>query len=330
MKSSLKAPAHWFSQNILAWCLLPLSLLYCAISASRRAVYACGLLSPRRGRKPLIVVGNIAVGGTGKSPLLIALCERLQREGLRVGVVSRGYGSDIVGPCIVSEGDDASAVGDEPLMIIRRTRCPFVIAAARADAVAMLEEHADIDIVLSDDGLQHYAMHRDLEIAVVDASWMHGNGFCLPSGPLREPVSRLASVDHVILNNTALEDRSGPGFRLEIVTCRNLFTGETRELEDLAGREVHAVAGIGSPSRFFDQLQASGLRVIPHPYEDHHAFDGTELEFEDDLPVLITEKDAVKCQGSDNLNVWVVVVDAVLDEHTEQDLMASIKRLTDG
>lgn len=329
MKHSLKAPDHWFSQNLTAWCLLPVSLVFCLAALVRRWSYRYGFSSSRRSTRPVVVVGNIAVGGTGKSPLMIALCKLLKEQGLSVGIVTRGYGSNLIGPYTVTNDDHPAMVGDEALMLLARTKCPLIIAEERFDAVRLLQTAYDLDVILSDDGMQHYAMGRDMEIAVVDAGWMHGNGFCMPSGPLREPVSRLKSVDYVVYNKTVDTGDELKGFRLKINECRNLKTDAPRFIKEFRGQRVHAVAGIGTPARFFETLRNEGIIVIEHPYDDHHIFDGGELLFEDDLPVLITEKDAVKCRGYGLENIWTVIVDAVLDEELEQELLGSIRKLCD-
>ena len=307
-----RAPRFWFSQNPIAWLLLPLTALFCLLVASRRLLYRWRLLDSHAVAVPVIVIGNIAVGGTGKTPFLIELAKRLRARGLHPAIVSRGYGSGIEGPHLVAVDDTAEQIGDEPRLIADKTGCPLVIARQRSLAARLLAERRDVDLVLSDDGLQHYAMQRDLEIAVVDAGWQHGNGFCLPSGPLREPVSRLKTVNHVIYKQPG--DPSLPGFRLQPAQCRNLVSGETRELAGFSDTGVHAVAGIGQPTGFFSSLEEAGLRITAHPFGDHHAYTETDLAFSGTDPILMTEKDAVKCRLFATDRMWVLETDIELDE----------------
>ena len=197
---------YWYSQNLLAWLLLPLSWLFRVVSVIRHWCYANSFFSVVTLPVPVIVIGNIAVGGTGKTPLLIALCDLLKARGYTPGVISRGYGSQLKGEMLVTEDSDPVAVGDEPVLIARRTFCPVAVGKNRVAAAQLLLSHAECDIILSDDGLQHYRLQRDIEIAVIDAQRMHGNGFYLPAGPLREPVSRLESVDFVVTHGKAHGD----------------------------------------------------------------------------------------------------------------------------
>ena len=322
------APKFWFSQNILAWLMLPLSLGYCAVSTIRRWLYQHHYLRVRASSVPLIVVGNIAIGGTGKTPLIIALCGILKQKGFKVGVVSRGYGASISGLHDVSETDKASHAGDEPLLIRQRTGCPVIICANRPAAVEAIVEKYGCNLVLSDDGLQHYAMQRDLEIAVVDATRMHGNGFCLPAGPLREPVSRLQSVDMVVYNIDSSElGQHRPEFGLYPAPAIKLFDGSNMLLEEFTGQRVHAVAGIGNPQRFFSLLRRTGVSVIEHAFDDHHHYQSADLDFGDELPVLMTEKDAVKCREFAKANWWSINVEASVNEQFTEQLFALLQRL---
>jgi tetraacyldisaccharide 4'-kinase len=321
----------WYSQNPVAWCLYPLSLVFRVIAALRKQCYRSGILHSSKPPVPVIIVGNIAVGGTGKTPLLIALCDYLKQKGLRAGVVSRGYGGSLDELHSVNDSDTAAQVGDEPMLIKQRTSCPVVIAADRPAAAHRLVEQHDCNVILSDDGLQHYALQRDIEIAVVDASRLHGNGFCLPAGPLREPPSRLNSVDIVAFNDAGSGDEitTQPGraaFTLQFTHIVNLLSGEQAELSTFLSGKVHAVAGIGNPSRFFEQLRQAGLTVIEHAFDDHHAYVEADLAFDDGLPVLMTEKDAVKCRGFATGNFWSVNVDAVLNPALLQQLQQSLSR----
>ena len=325
----------WYSQNILAWLLLPLSWLFCLIALLRKKLYQTGMLSSRKPAMPVIIVGNISVGGAGKTPLIIALCELLQQNKLRPGVVSRGYGGKISATHDVSDTDHAADVGDEPLLIHQRTLCPVVIGADRAAAADYLAQHHSCDLILSDDGMQHYGLQRDAEIAVVDTNRMQGNGFCLPAGPLREPASRLRTVDMVAHHHpSAVEiralsasEKQQPAFYLSVTDVRNLVTDEITSLDAFTGQRVHAVAGIGHPQRFFTSLRDAGVTVIEHAFADHHAFHATDIQFGDELPVLMTEKDAVKCRDFATDKCWVVVVEAKMNSALQQQFLQILNQL---
>ncbi|MDQ1362331.1 MAG: tetraacyldisaccharide 4-kinase, partial [Pseudomonadota bacterium] len=244
---------YWYSQNPVAWMLLPLAGLYCLLAGFRFVLYKNGWLRRFKSSVPVIVIGNINVGGTGKTPLIIKLCEILQKLGMKPGIISRGHGSQSnVYPLEITANNSSSEAGDEPLLLARRTQCPVVIGPNREADIRMLLQRHDCNIILSDDGMQHYRMQRDVEIAVVDMARSFGNGFCLPAGPLREPVRRLRTVDMVIANGGAENQLS---FAIRPVQLISL-AGQNRmvSLSQFAGQKVHAVAGIGHPQRFFDTL----------------------------------------------------------------------------
>jgi tetraacyldisaccharide 4'-kinase len=280
---------------------------------------------------PVIIVGNISVGGTGKTPLLIALCEYLVRQGYKPGVISRGYGASISGEYSVAANDDAAACGDEPLLIKQRTGCPVMIGRDRVAAAKKLLAENDCDVILSDDGMQHYRLKRDIEIAVVDTQRKFGNGFCLPAGPLREPGSRLNKVDMVVHHGKSDHKYH---FSLEFGAAINLATGEQRDVESFTAEKAHAVAGIGHPGRFFRQLQALGVDVTEHAFPDHHAYTSSDIDYADSLPILMTEKDAVKCKrlqsvntvGGTYENIWAVPVSAKLSDQLGIDLTELVKQ----
>lgn len=283
---------YWYRQNPVAWLLLPLSLLFCSVAMLRRYCYLKGWLARGGVSLPVVVVGNISVGGTGKTPLIIGLCDYLRQHDLKPGVISRGYGATTSGEHDVAAQDDASIAGDEPLLIKRRTGCPVVIGRDRVAAARKLVAEHDCDVVLSDDGMQHYRLRRDIEIAVVDSDRRFGNGFCLPAGPLRETQARLGTVDIVVYHGDINADYH---FSMVFDHAVNLFSGETKPISAFCSARVHAVAGIGHPQRFFEQLREHGLSVIAHAFPDHHRFIADDIVFADRLPVLMTEKDAVKC-----------------------------------
>lgn len=306
------------------WLLTPLSSVFYLVSGLRRLAYRLGLLPVTRLPVPVIVVGNISVGGTGKTPLTLWLVARLQAAGYRPGIVSRGYGGRQRGPLAVSLASDPADVGDEPLLLARRARVPVYVGRRRPEAArAMLKAHPDIDVIVADDGLQHYALGRDVEIAVVDGVRRFGNGRLLPAGPLREPPRRLDSVDAVVVNGGTTDwlRVARPIFpmRLEPVRLRRLSDPrDIRGLDWLRGRQLNAVAGIGHPERFFELLRDLGAVVTPHPFPDHHAFRP------EDLPmgtVVMTEKDAVKCVAFARADDWLLEVDAVVDPALQRYLL---------
>lgn len=320
----------WYRDDWPARLLAPLGHAYCALATARRRAYRAGWRQSWRASVPVVVVGNITVGGTGKTPLVVWLSERLAEAGFRPGIVSRGYGGAAgAGPQRVGEDSRPERVGDEPVLLATRTRRPVVVGRDRPAAVRHLLAQDGCDIVLSDDGLQHYRLQRDLEIAVVDGERRFGNGRCLPAGPLREPPVRLQEADFVVANGAAKEGEVPMhlvGDELHGVAVSH----RRRPLDALAGTAVHAVAGIGHPRRFFDELRARGLEVREHPFPDHHRFRAADLLFDDDLPVVMTEKDAVKCRPFARPGHWCLPVRAVLPEDFGERLLARLKRKGNG
>jgi tetraacyldisaccharide 4'-kinase len=309
--------------------LLPLSWLYGLAIALRRGAYRFGILRTRRFAVPLIVVGNITVGGTGKTPLVIWLAQYLRAKGLRPGIVSRGYGGRAKHwPQQVRPDSDPAAVGDEAVLLAGRTRCPMCVGPDRPAAVAALLAHTDANIVISDDGLQHYALGRDIEIVVIDGQRRFGNGWLLPAGPLREPRYRLKAADMTVVNGTARDGEYSMALCHPVLT--SLDGQRQGSLEELRDQPVHAVAGIGHPERFFEMLRAHGLSVTTHGFPDHYAFNAADLLFDDDHPVLMTEKDAVKCRRLPCKNCWVVPVDAQPDAAFVHRLAMSLEEVLDG
>lgn len=320
---------HWldrygYSLNLVAVLLWPLGLLFGAATRARRFLYQNGILKSVGLRVPVVVVGNISVGGTGKTPLVARLVELLREAGYKPGVVGRGYGGrSAEWPRAVSADSDPGEVGDEPVLLARRCRCPVVVGPDRVVAARVLFETYDCNVILSDDGLQHYRLRRDIEIAVVDGFRRLGNAACLPAGPLREPPSRLREVDFVVGNGAARGREYLMSLRGE--TALNLRDPcISAALAGFRQSTVHAVAGIGDPWRFFDHLRHARLRLIEHPFPDHHAFRAEDLRFREDLPVLMTEKDAVKCHGIAPDNFWYVPVTARLDPEFEDNLLKRV------
>lgn len=306
---------RWYSQEEAppSW-LLPLSWLFGAVARARRERQQP---QARSAAVPVIVVGNIAVGGTGKTPFVIWLVERLREWGMRPGVISRGYGGRAPRyPWRVTGRTPVSESGDEPLLIALRTAVPLMVGADRVAAARTLADQAEVDVLISDDGLQHYRLARALEVCVIDGRRGLGNGALLPAGPLREPPSRLKEMGLVVINGGGY-DAGHPAqitMDLRAVEAVALTGGPALHLDRLRGQRVHAIAGIGNPARFFDSLRARGIEVIEHPFSDHHAYVAQDIQFLDGLTVLMTEKDAVKCRTFAGPLHYAVPVRAHIDE----------------
>jgi tetraacyldisaccharide 4'-kinase len=317
--------AAWYRGSLWLTFLRPLEFLFRALAALRRGLYRWGFKSSWQSPKPVVVVGNITVGGTGKTPVVIALVEYLQANGLNPGVVSRGYGAtNGIFPYAVNELSSAADCGDEPLLIYRRTGCPCVVSPARVSAVQHLLANFDVDIVLCDDGLQHYALARDMEIAVLDEERRMGNGWCLPAGPLREPAQRLKEVDYILYRGSE-DAESGVPYTAESLV--NLSSGESLAISpEQLGEEIYAVAGIGQPSQFFKSLERSGFRVTGHAFADHHKFVAEDFAQLLGKPIIMTEKDAVKCHGLLDTQAWYVRISARLPQAVKQAVLDLAKR----
>ena len=307
---------HWYRRSAIAWLLWPVSMLFGIAVVLRKLFFKLRLLKSAHPGIPVIVVGNLVAGGSGKTPLVIWIAELLKSKGWSPAIISRGYGARRTGerhaPRAVTIASDAAEVGDEPILLARRSGCPVWVGADRIRvAEALRAQHLDVDVLILDDGLQHYRLRRDLEVAVVDARGF-GNGLLMPAGPLREPRWRLRSVDAVVAHaSTAV---TGFRMRLEGETLHRMSDARDRQpAKAFAGQKVHAVAGIGDPNRFFLHLAGLGLKPLPHPFPDHHPFTASDLEFGDQLPVMLTEKDAVKLRHAARPNWWVLPVTASLD-----------------
>jgi tetraacyldisaccharide 4'-kinase len=308
----------WYGQSALRFLMLPLSLMFSVLVSLRRYLYRCGILKSIRISVPVVVVGNITVGGTGKTPITIWLAQELKIRGHNPAIVSRGYGGKVgATPIEATAHSSPEQVGDEAILIAIRSRCPVFVHPDRV-AAAKAAIASGVDIVIADDGLQHYRLARDYEIAVLDGLRGMGNGLLLPAGPLREPLRRLQLVDRVLVQTEGqdvdvpfirrMADRSSSAFTLLPKQMRSLNGRSSRPLGEFSGKTVHAVAAIGNPTRFFRMLESHGMRVIPHAYRDHLQLTGKHLAFGDGLPIVMTEKDAVKCGGLSVDNCWYVPV----------------------
>jgi len=310
---------HWIArqwQDTTLWHLLlvPLSWLFGLLAGLRRTLYRVGMLRVQTLPVPVIVVGNISVGGTGKTPLVAWLARELAIRGWHPGVISRGYGGTARTPQAVNRNSDTTQVGDEPVLLASLVQCPVWVGRDRAAAGrALLLAHPQVDVLISDDGLQHYRLARDMEIAVVDGVRGFGNGRPLPAGPLREPVARLNAVDAIVVNQPVAAQLNLPALppaysmRLEGACFVNLADpARTARAADLAGQEIHAIAGIGHPQRFFDQIAALGIHAHYHAFPDHHAYRAADLAYPGQI--LMTGKDAVKCIAFATQNMWALPV----------------------
>lgn len=318
----------WYRPHSWSLILAPLSWLFLHIIRKRRQ----HLEKYRKSLAiPVVVVGNITVGGTGKTPLIITLVNALKESGYRPGVVSRGYGGKApFYPMQVTASSDPQQSGDEPLLIARTCQCPVIVDPDRYRAARLLQDSGQCDVILSDDGLQHYNLPRAMEIVVIDGERMLGNQWCLPAGPLREPVSRLAEADFAIVNGGDAILNHPRQYRMDLqpLVFRNLATGEKRDPKHPPGDgSVNAAAGIGNPTRFARTLASLGLAVKLHPFPDHHDFRPADLRFRDGRPVIITAKDAVKCADISDENIWVLDVAARLENNGLATLIKAIEAL---
>lgn len=327
MKATLQRAIErlWYHDPIIGTWLMPLGFLFSDWARCRAWLYRIGVLKTQHLPVPVIIVGNLTVGGTGKTPLVIWLARWLATQGYRPGIVSRGYGGQNAVPQTVSPDSPAELVGDEAVLLAQHGGCPVAVGKDRPVAARLLlAAPFACDVIVADDGLQHYALGRRIEIAVVDGVRRFGNGYCLPAGPLREPIGRLRSVDLVVVNGTA-QEAGEFSMRLLGDEAVNLATGACQPLAGFAGQPCHAVAGIGHPQRFFNQLTMAGLKFVAHPFPDHHAYQSADVAFADGCPVLMTEKDAVKCRAFATAQHWSVPVKAEPDADFAVQLLHLLK-----
>ena len=316
----------WYGNSIAANLLQPLAYVFAALVALRRWAYKHGFFAQEDVSVPVIVVGNITVGGTGKTPLVAWLAQRLTDSGYRPGIVSRGYGgSDNRTPRPVDSTSNPAEVGDEALVLARQTHAPVCVCTDRVAAARHLLAQTDVNIVIADDGLQHYRLARDIEIVVLDGDRMLGNGRFLPAGPLRESVDRLQEVDLVLINGKA-RHQSDYAFNLAPQKAVELNTSKVCALSEFSGSRVWAVAGIGNPKRFFEMLISFGIEPIDVNVSDHGEISLEALRQQEAYPILMTEKDAVKYLASPVPNAWYVPVSVAMPESAQNAVMELIQK----
>lgn len=321
---------QWCRQGPWQIMLLPLSALFWLLSALRRAAFRYGWLASLSLPVPVIVVGNITVGGSGKTPLVLWLAHFLRKQGYMPGIVSRGYGSSAIEARPVDPDDDPALKGDEPVLLARKSACPVWVGRDRAAVGrALLDAHPECNVILCDDGLQHYRLRRDVEIAVVDGRRRFGNARLLPAGPLREGLWRLHRVDAVVMNGDCVLDGLAARYQMHLngKLLINLRSGETRPAAELAGLKLHALAGIGHPQRFFDHLHGLGLDFVAHVFPDHHVYLPGDLDWPDAEALLMTEKDAVKCAAFADNRCWALPVTAEMDPVFGPEILKLLRKM---
>lgn len=320
----------WYNDGLGKYLLIPLTPLFCLIAFIRR--WQQTQQQSTAINVPIIVIGNITVGGTGKTPLVIKVVNLLKEAGYSPGIISRGYkGTAEEWPQRVIPSTPPHLVGDEPVLMASRTHVPVVVGADRNTDIRCLLNHYQCNVIVSDDGLQHYKMPRSLEIIVIDGLRRFGNGWCLPAGPLRERTSRLDNSSFCVVNGEGDHQRQNQEYlmRLQGNLLINLSSAAQMQLSELKGKKVYAATGIGNPDRFYSALQSAGLDIIPHSFSDHHHFQKEDLTFEYDYPILITEKDAVKCRRFQTSNCWYLPVNAILNTAFDDALLQQLKNHID-
>ena len=298
--------------GIINFLLLPLSLVFYTVSRIHFWLYKSSILNVKKSNVPVVVVGNITAGGTGKTPIVISIVNYFESRNKKVGVVSRGYGGNYSKEVLeVLPASNPMECGDEPLLIKQKTHAVVAVSKKRVKAVEYLSQQYQLDIIISDDGLQHYSMGCDIEVAVIDGKSRLGNGLFLPSGPLRDSKNRLNSVDFIINNGSSLDGEISS--QLEYKGFLNLITGEKKDLEFFRGRRCYAVAGIGMPNNFFSILEDLGIDIIAKPFPDHYQFTREDLSFDNEYPILMTSKDCVKCSQFASSAMWYLDVNAKIE-----------------
>ncbi|CAM4467293.1 MAG: Tetraacyldisaccharide 4'-kinase [Legionellaceae bacterium] len=324
----------WYTKNIFSYLLLPFSFIFYLIIITRKYLYQKNIITKKTLPLPVIIVGNITVGGNGKTPLVIWLANFLKKQGYKPGIISRGYGGKpSTNPIYVTAESDPRLVGDEPIIIAKQTHCPTAIATKRIDAAQLLLTQKNCNILISDDGLQHYSLSRTIEIAVIDNERKMGNGFLLPAGPLREPITRLKEIDFTIsLGKEIFTPIFSPSFCMQYVPEQliNIQMESTQcSIHDFKGKKIHVIAGIGNPDRFFKQLTELGLDIIAHSFPDHYPFTSNDFNFlEKDLPIIMTEKDAIKCRAFAKKEWWYLPVKTIISPEFETHLLKKLSEFS--
>ena len=319
-----------YSKSLVSLLLLPLSAVFLLISFIRQTLYQFNFLKSFKLKIPVIVVGNITSGGTGKTPLIIYLANELKKNGYRPGIISRGYGSKSEGVMEVSQKSDVAEAGDEPMLIQKHTHLPVFVSKDRVLAAkTLIKKYKKIDVILSDDGLQHYRLRRDIEILVIDGTRKFGNGYLLPAGPLREFRSKLKTVDAIVCNHKKVIDGSYL-MKYKGHLLINLKTNKKIHLNNLSLKNIHAIAGIGNPDRFFDYLKTYNILFSSSAFQDHYKFSKKDFRDMNDKNIIMTEKDAVKCQQFSRNNFWYLPVIAEVDSKFTDVILKKLRYINHG
>ena len=319
-----------YSKSLVSLLLLPLSAVFLLISFIRKTLYEFNFLKSFKLKIPVIVVGNITSGGTGKTPLIIYLANELKKNGYRPGIISRGYGSKSEGVMEVSQKSDVAEAGDEPMLIQKHTHLPVFVSKDRVLAAkALVKKYAKTDVILSDDGIQHYRLRRDLEVLVIDGTRKFGNGYLLPAGPLREFRSKLKTVDAIVCNHKKVIDGSYL-MKYKGHLLINLKTNKKIHLNNLSLKNIHAIAGIGNPDRFFDYLKTYNILFSSSVFQDHYKFSKKDFRDMNDKNIIMTEKDAVKCQQFSRNNFWYLPVIAEVDSKFTDVILKKLRYINHG
>ena len=321
-----KIRLRWYGNGKVSWWHLLGTKFFSFVVATRKRLYKLGLLKVHRLKVPVIVVGNITAGGGGKTPMVIWLAAHLKSLGYRPGIISRGYGGKRkVEPMFVTANANPSATGDEPLLMAKKTQLPVMVGKDRVKAAKALIQNYPVNVLIADDGMQHLALGRDAEIVMLDAKWRTGNHMMIPAGPLREPLERLNSVDLVVFKGM-IEKQHHYDFAIEAIHQLN-HVNEFKDVADFRNKKIVAMAGIANPDSFFSLLSAAGMAIVKQPLPDHHELSEADFEPHQDTLVLITEKDAVKCEHMNFSHVWVVKMQVVVPDNTQQAINELIERV---
>jgi len=319
-----------YSKSLVSLLLLPFSVVFLLIYFVRKIFYRFNFLRSFKLKIPVIVVGNITSGGTGKTPLIIYLANELKKNGYRPGIISRGFGSKSAGAIEVSQKIDVADVGDEPMLIQKHTHLPVFVSKDRVSAAkALFKKYKKTDVILSDDGIQHYRLKRDIEVLVIDGTREFGNGYLLPAGPLREFSSKLKTVDAIVCNHKKV---IGGSYLMKYKGnfLINLKTNKKIHLNNLRLKNIHAIAGIGNPNRFFDYLKTFNIEFNSSVFEDHYRFSKKDFRNINDKNIIMTEKDAVKCQKFSRKNFWYLPVTAEVDSKFIDVILKKLRDISHG